>query len=73
MRFDTRTRSAGGELRNKEETEVPIGTPRDPATQVHLTWRCRTCGETGRLRDRLPAECPDCADPNAEVYYWDED
>ncbi|GAB3671205.1 DUF7130 family rubredoxin-like protein [Halopiger thermotolerans] len=73
MRSATSYASTDGELRSKAETERPIGRPRDPADQVHLTWRCGACGETGRLRDRLPTSCPGCADPSAEVYYRDED
>ncbi|TYT63785.1 DUF7130 family rubredoxin-like protein [Natrialba swarupiae] len=64
-----------GELTNKEETEIPIGEPNEPAQQEYRMWRCGNCGEMGRLQqqDTLPAECPACASPKEDLYYWEED
>ncbi|TYL40556.1 hypothetical protein CV102_03020 [Natronococcus pandeyae] len=58
---------------NKEETEIPIGEPREPAAQGHVMWRCGECGEMGRFRDDLPEECSNCSAPKEELYYWEED
>jgi rubrerythrin len=39
---------------------------------AELVWRCSRCGAVGELGD-LPAECPDCAAPREDLYYWTED
>ena len=72
MSFDS-DQSADGELTNKEETEIPIGEPREPASQAHHMWRCQNCGEMGRFERELPAACPGCDGPREELYYWEED
>ncbi|NKE35254.1 hypothetical protein GWG54_05385 [Natronococcus sp. JC468] len=61
------------ELRNKDETEVPIGEPREADNRGHNMWRCMDCGEMGRFSDSLPDACPACESPKEELYYWEED
>ncbi|ELY60875.1 DUF7130 family rubredoxin-like protein [Natronococcus jeotgali] len=61
------------ELRNKDETEVPIGEPREADNRGHNMWRCIDCGEMGRFVDSLPDACPACESPKEELYYWEED
>ncbi|WP_254863992.1 DUF7130 family rubredoxin-like protein [Halovivax gelatinilyticus] len=61
------------ELRNKEETELPIGESSEPETRGSTLWRCGDCGEMGALADSLPAECPACAAPREVLFYWEED
>jgi rubrerythrin len=39
---------------------------------AELVWRCSQCGAIGELGD-LPEECPDCAAPREDLYYWTED
>jgi hypothetical protein len=39
---------------------------------AELVWRCSQCGAVGELGD-LPEECPDCAAPREDLYYWTED
>jgi rubrerythrin len=39
---------------------------------AELVWRCSQCGAVGDLGD-LPDECPDCAAPREDLYYWTED
>ena len=73
MRSDRTDPDGEGELRNKDETEVPIGEPRDPESQRYSHWRCEDCGEMGELTDELPAECPSCGSPREALYYWEED
>lgn len=62
-----------GELSNKDETEIPIGEPNDPAAREYNMWRCGECGEMGQLGDALPEECPGCLASKEELYYWEED
>jgi rubrerythrin len=73
MSFDSNSRSTQNEVSNKEETEIPIGEPRDPESQAHTMWRCQECGEMGRLVDTLSEECPGCTGRKEELYYWEED
>lgn len=61
------------ELRNKDETELPIGTVAAPESRSHAMWRCGDCGEMGELRDALPDGCPTCAAPRELLYYWEAD
>jgi len=61
------------ELRNKEETEIPIGESPDPESRAHAMWRCGECGEMGQLEDELPTECPECGAQREELFYWEED
>ncbi len=73
MSPDQDTPFADSELRNKEETEIPIGEPREPENRDHNMWRCRKCGEMGRFSGNLPDACPECGSPKEELYYWEED
>ena len=73
MSFNDRRPSGRGELANKNETEIPIGEPRDLGSYESGLWRCRECGELGRLSGALPEECPGCASPKEEFHYWPED
>ncbi|RQG92913.1 hypothetical protein EA462_01440 [Natrarchaeobius halalkaliphilus] len=73
MRYERERRRGRSELRNKEETEIPIGEPLDSAGRGYSMWRCWNCGEMGRLEERLPETCPSCAAPREELYYWEED
>ncbi|WP_339104434.1 rubredoxin-like domain-containing protein [Haloterrigena salinisoli] len=73
MRPENDHPSVASELRNKNETEVPIGEAREPESRGSAMWRCRTCGEMGRLEDDLPETCPGCVAPREELYYWVED
>lgn len=61
------------ELRNKEETELPIGESREPASRDYALWRCGDCGEMGRLAETLPTNCPSCGASREVLYYWEED
>ncbi|MXV62278.1 hypothetical protein GS429_09425 [Natronorubrum sp. JWXQ-INN-674] len=65
--------SAESELSNKEETEIPIGEPQEPERRESNMWRCRGCGEMGKFDGTLPEECPGCAAPKEDLYYWEED
>jgi rubrerythrin len=40
--------------------------------EATLMWRCWECGAMGEIDD-LPEECPDCAAPREDLYYWQED
>ena len=40
--------------------------------EAELVWRCSQCGAVGDL-DEMPDECPDCAAPREDLYYWIED
>ena len=40
--------------------------------EAELVWRCSQCGAVGDI-DELPDECPDCAAPREDLYYWTED
>ena len=40
--------------------------------EAELVWRCSQCGAVGDL-DEMPDDCPDCAAPREELYYWTED
>ncbi|SDK61587.1 DUF7130 family rubredoxin-like protein [Natronorubrum texcoconense] len=73
MSFDSNSQSTRDDRDNKEETEIPLGEPRDPESQTHTMWRCQECGEMGRLGDTLPKECPGCTGPREDLYYWEED
>ncbi|ELY60779.1 DUF7130 family rubredoxin-like protein [Natronolimnohabitans innermongolicus] len=64
---------AASELRNKEETELPIGEVREPESRGVAMWRCRDCGEMGHLEEELPPSCPGCDAPREDLYYWEED
>lgn len=64
---------ADGELRNKDEREVPIGAASDPEARAHTRWRCGDCGAVGRLEDELPAACPECGADRAALYYLEDD
>lgn len=64
---------AENELRNKEETEIPIGEPSEPDRRGHNMWCCGECGEMGRFSETLPDECPACESPKEELFYWEED
>ncbi|WP_049981953.1 DUF7130 family rubredoxin-like protein [Halolamina rubra] len=61
------------ELRNKNETELPIGDPQAPAKRESVMWRCSDCGEMGRLAEELPETCPACDADREELYRWEED
>lgn len=61
------------ELTNKNETELPIGDPQEPARRESVMWRCSECGEMGRLDDELPEACPACGAEREELYRWEED
>lgn len=37
----------------------------------YIMWRCRNCGEMGKLDDGLPKACPDCG--SEDVQKWKED
>jgi len=41
--------------------------------EAELMWRCTNCGEMGEIDDGFPDECPNCAAPKEEIYYWTED
>jgi rubrerythrin len=61
------------ELRNKNETELPIGDPQAPAKRESARWRCSDCGEMGRTDGDLPGACPDCGAPRERLYRPEED
>ncbi|ELZ14394.1 hypothetical protein NP511_04235 [Natrinema thermotolerans] len=73
MRPETDQPSIADELRNKNETELPIGEAREPERRGYTMWRCGSCGEMGRFEDELPEACPDCLAPREELFYWEED
>ncbi|MDF9746312.1 DUF7130 family rubredoxin-like protein [Natrinema salsiterrestre] len=73
MRAETDHPSVADELRNKNETKIPIGEAREPECRGCTMWRCRSCGEMGRFEEELPEACPGCAAPREELYYWEED
>lgn len=60
-------------IRGKDETELPIGQPHEPALQEPTMWRCIDCGAMGQLTSTIPLVCPECNAPKEELYYWSED
>jgi rubrerythrin len=46
---------------------------RDITGTAYGLWRCGSCGETGRLRQSLPASCPGCGGPREALEYVAED
>jgi len=58
MQPETDHPSSADELRNKDETEIPIGEAQEPESRGYTMWRCRSCGEMGRLEGELPEAVP---------------
>lgn len=60
-------------LRNKDETELPIGEPLDPEAKDHTLWRCGACGAIGEFDGSLPDHCVGCQAPKEELSYVELD
>jgi rubrerythrin len=41
--------------------------------EAELVWRRTECGEMGEADAGLPAECPDCGEPEEAPTYWTGD
>lgn len=40
---------------------------------AELMWRCRQCGEMGRIDEAIPERCPNCDAAREHLMYWTED
>lgn len=53
--------------------ETSLAETRELTGRDYIMWRCWECGEMGKIKGDLPANCPGCDAPREELYYWAED
>ena len=52
---------------------LPVGSTQHLDGTMYLMWRCRRCGEMGKLTGSLPKRCTDCRASREHLFYWADD